>query len=105
MKSGSKSRSICRRQRLAGEGKTMNAHNLAYVRGKTNKFNFGMDPVKTAAALRLIADQIDEKSLLPQSCVTYERANHDDFAMSTVVFKFAGALLDWSAELKPEEQG
>lgn len=57
--------------------------------GETARHRFGVYRPETAAALRKLADLIDEGRALPQKASHETRAAADDFVMESVTLEFA----------------
>lgn len=63
--------------------------NIAEMSAKAHgHFSFGVNRENTAAALRLLADQIDAGAVVPQSMTDSTTAEGDDFVLRTVTFVF-----------------
>jgi len=57
--------------------------------GSKVKFDFSLDNTAITNTLRKIAEDIEQGKVIPQKFVTYNVAQADDYAMESLVLKFA----------------
>jgi hypothetical protein len=54
-------------------------------KGSDTEYAFGMPPVRVAAELRALADQIDKGTLLIRRVITIQRASTEDWANTRIL--------------------